>query len=221
MKIVCTSDLHGFLPNTMPEGDMLLVGGDICPAINHSVSFQKRWLEVDFKRWLKSLSFKHVVVCWGNHDFIGERKDMVSELKNSLPCHILTDEALEIEGLNIYGTPWQPRFFDWAFNLDEPELEEKWKAIPSNTDILLLHGPPYGFGDLARPIAGMRDESEHTGSPSLTKKIEEVKPKLVVYGHIHSGYGQYSIPNCPSILANVAFVNEQYLPTNSPMTFEV
>jgi hypothetical protein len=27
----------------------------------------------------------------------------------------LQDEAVTIEGLRFYGSPWQPRFFDWAF----------------------------------------------------------------------------------------------------------
>lgn len=35
-------------------------------------------------------------------------------------------------------SPWQPEFFDWAFNLPRNEtLEAKWKAIPDKVDILV------------------------------------------------------------------------------------
>jgi len=41
-------------------------------------------------------------------------------------------------GYKIYGTPWQPEYHDWAFNLPRDEsLQNIWKAIPSDTEILV------------------------------------------------------------------------------------
>jgi hypothetical protein len=46
-----------------------------------------------------------------------ERYDC-AEVKASLQnCTYLEDELVEIEGIRIYGSPWQPEFCDWAFNL--------------------------------------------------------------------------------------------------------
>lgn len=221
-KIVATSDLHGKLPKpkTMPAGDILLIAGDITPTTDHSIEYQRIWLDSAFRYWLSQLSYKHVICVFGNHDFIGEQNPYGVE-KLNLPCKFLTDEEVTVEGLRIYGTPHQPYFFGWAFNLYEPKLREKWDLIPQGIDILVSHGPPQGYGDLTEDHE-TTGKIIHVGSPSLTLKIEEIKPKLVVYGHIHSGYNTYTNPNCPNtILANVAYVNEKYQPANDPMVFEL
>jgi hypothetical protein len=127
----------------------------------------------------------------------------------------LQDDYCEFKGWKIYGSPWQLRFFDWAFNLDEPELARKWKWIPDDADIFLLHGPPKYFGDKvtrARP-----GEDGYVGSPSLTERIKEVKPKLVVFGHIHPGFGVYEYNG--STLANVSILDDRYVWTNLPTEF--
>ena len=44
--------------------------------------------------------------------------------------HYLLDEGVECEGLYVYGSPWQPYFYNWAFNLQRgKQCVEKWKAI--------------------------------------------------------------------------------------------
>jgi hypothetical protein len=50
-------------------------------------------------------------------------------------------------GIKIYGTPWHEHrksLFKWAnnFGLSSQELQEKWKMIPENIDILMTHFPP-------------------------------------------------------------------------------
>jgi Icc-related predicted phosphoesterase len=73
----------------------------------------------------------------------------------------------------------------WAFNapeedLDDPEeswLNEKFSRMTDHTDVVITHTPPAGFHDTVR--------GAHRGSISLNKHIERVKPKLVIYGHIH------------------------------------
>jgi hypothetical protein len=140
-------------------------------------------------------------------DFIWEK---APHLVPRLPWTYLQDDFTTFRGWKIYGTPHQPRFFDWAFNLDEPDLERKWSFIPDDTDILLSHGPPHGFGDWV-------DRDEHVGSPSLAEKIREIRPKLVIYGHIHPGFGVYEMPGIT--LANVSILNDRYVWTNLPTEF--
>lgn len=210
MKICCISDMHGYLPD-IPDCDLLLIAGDIVPITHHEPAMSEHWMKTKLKKWLSSLSerMKVVAVC-GNHDFIFQD---CPRLVPALDWTYLQDSGTEFEGLNIWGSPWQPYFYDWAFNLYEPDLMEKWALIPENTDILLLHGPPHGYGDWSVY------DKVHTGSPSLLQKIEEIKPKLVVYGHIHSGYGVYNIGD--TVLVNASHVTEKYKPENSPIVVEI
>lgn len=202
MKICCVSDLHGHLPE-IPECDLLLIGGDIVPTTAHKPESSAFWLENVFRRWLEELPARNIVGIAGNHDWIFQkRRDLIP----SLPWIYLQDSGVEIGGFKIWGTPWQPVFFDWAFNLPESELKLRWKMIPDDTDILITHGPPYGIGDLST-YGNM-----NAGSPSLLARIGELSPKLAVFGHIHSGYGEYRIND--TIALNASLVNEKYLPVN-------
>lgn len=197
ISIVATSDLHGFLPE-IPLCDLLLIGGDICPD-GHEKE-QSDWLGTTFRRWLRTVKAKEIVAVAGNHDWVFQNRP---ELVPTLRWHYLLDSGITLFGYKIWGSPWQPVFFDWAFNLKEPELDEKWKLIPEDTNILLLHGPPYRYGD-------RNAQGEHTGSPSLTKRIQEIQPQLVVCGHIHEARGDYHI-NQTHVL-NVSQLDLRYQP---------
>lgn len=200
------SDLHGYLPR-VPTCDLLLLGGDLCPDV--PVIEQARWLDREFRKWLKEVPAEAIAGVAGNHDWVfQERPDLVPVL----PWEYLQDSGVTLCGLKIWGSPWQPVFFDWAFNLEEKELEKKWALIPERTDILLLHGPPLGHGD--RNMRGT-----HTGSPSLTKRIIEVQPRLVICGHIHEARGKYRISE--SIVANVSQVDFRYVPFGDVPEFEM
>jgi Icc-related predicted phosphoesterase len=212
MKIIALSDLHGQLPEIPKDTELLLIGGDICPTASHSKQFQKNWLDMTFRKWLDKIECP-IVATWGNHDFIGEYPDLVPKLK----WHLLVDESVELLGLKIYGSPWQLRFFDWAFNLDESDLAKKWALIPEDTDVIVLHSPVYGYGD----DCPRKDGSiEHVGSPSLLEIINNIKPKLVVFGHIHNGRGMWTNEH-GTIIANVSMVNNRYEMIYSPMNFSV
>ena len=106
-----------------------------------------------------------------------------SEVKKELTnCTYLQDSWTEVYGLKIYGTPWQPMFCGWAFNLERGEkLLQKWDLIPDDTDILITHTPPVGYGDLC--ATGVR-----AGCVDLLTTVQKrVKPKYNIYGHIHEG----------------------------------
>lgn len=206
MKICCLSDLHGDLPE-VPDCDLLLLAGDYCPSRKVAHWWYREW----FAPWLWEAWLNRTIV-WiaGNHDTMLE--DSPNEVLDHTPGTYLQDSAAAFNGLKIYGTPWQPRFFDWAFNLDEPELAEKWAAIPNDTDILLLHGPPAGCGD-------QTSSGDRTGSPSLRQRILEVKPRLVVCGHIHESYGIHRLGD--TVVVNAARMDERYRPINAPIVLEL
>lgn len=208
-NICCLSDLHGYLPE-VPDCDLLLLAGDYCPSSKALDMVQ--FMGGPFFNWLKSLQDRFPVIgIAGNHDMIFEWP--VYKQIEDIPWTYLQDSGTTWNGLKIWGTPWQPRFWDWAFNLDEDELVKKWALIPDDTDVLLVHGPPQGIGDWVP-----RDKV-HTGSPGLLKRILEIEPKLVVCGHIHPGYGRYQLG--PTTIINAALVNEAYQPVNPPQTVTI
>ncbi|KJY00167.1 ser/Thr protein phosphatase family protein [Zymoseptoria brevis] len=79
---------------------------------------------------------------------------------------------------NIFVSPYQPEFCDWAFGYKHNE--DRWN-IPPNADIVMTHGPPQGSLDVAR--------DSHLGCAQLAKAIEKTRPLLHCFGHIHEGYG--------------------------------
>lgn len=220
--VIAISDLHGNLvrPDSIPECDLLLIGGDICPYHDHNPLLQLSWLSTNFSGWVDKLRAKEVVVVAGNHDLVFERMpQVIAGAKKNWPFVYLQDEAYisRETGLSIWGCPWQLRFHDWAFNADP--LGRIYERIPKGIDVFLLHGPPHMYGDGAPRIITDRNEEqwpgvEHVGSPELTKKILTDRPKLVIYGHIHEGYGKYHVGD--SLLLNSALVDGRYRPTNKP-----
>jgi Icc-related predicted phosphoesterase len=116
--------------------------------------------------------------------------------------------------VNIYGSPWQPEFYNWAFNLPRKgnQLKEKWDNIPTDTDILITHGPAYEYVD---KVVG---QYENLGCELLTERIKEIKPKIHVCGHIHTGYG-YTFDGDTHYI-NASVLNEQYAYSNKPLTID-
>jgi Icc-related predicted phosphoesterase len=246
IKVAAVADMHGHLDFDVPRCDLFLIAGDLCPWRSSMTVFdQAYWLRKEFAPWLAGQPVGRTVVTWGNHDWVAEKAMKSSDVIPKVDkCHFLIDQMNilayghlpdEDEEYRIWGTPWQPPFCDWAFNLPEDELKKKWARIPDRTDILVCHGPPRGYGDLIpnfgdklrRPVDKHElwtPEGMRVGSPSLLERILEVKPKLAVYGHIHVGFGRWEIDHGggrKTTLANVAMVNERYERIRGPQTFEV
>jgi hypothetical protein len=120
------------------------------------------------------------------------------------------------DNIHIYGSHHgNHEFYSWAFNLprNRPGLAGKWEAIPDNTDILITHGPAFGTLDT---VAGR--PWDNLGCELLAERIERLKPKIHVCGHIHSGYG-YEFKNDTHFF-NASVLDEQYEYTQKPMTFD-
>ena len=212
MKIVCLSDTHNSNSQIeVPDGDLLIHAGDatITGTIDEIVLFNE---------WFAGLPHKYKIFVAGNHDWLFENNPIPARKILSDKIIYLRDSFVEIEGLKIYGSPWQPRFFDWAFNLTRgAELAEKWKLIPDDTDILITHGPPFGILD----EVPRRYFVENTGCEELRKRVEELrlnKLKLHVFGHIHCGYGRAEKFGVKFI--NASNCDESYAPTNAPIVVD-
>lgn len=178
MRLVVIGDSHGYHDHLeVPDGDVLIHAGDFC-------SWGTIRDVIRFKTWLVAQPHKHKVVVAGNHDVTFERDPITSRVVLGDACTYLQDQETVIAGVRFYGSPWQPYFCDWAFNLRRGEpLRAKWDLIPLDTDVLITHGPPYGILDLV-PY-----DNEHVGCRELGKRITIVQPKVHIFGHIHEGYG--------------------------------
>lgn len=183
MKLVLISDTHTMHEDLiLPQGDILIHSGDFSGRGKpHEVEEFFGWLE------RQSKNFKHIVFIAGNHELSFDYKSTwVVDAIKSLPInvHYLEDSEIIIDDIKFYGSPWQPEFFDWAFNLPRgKKLEEKWEMIPNDTDVLITHGPPMYILDYT-----LRDMI-NVGCLALYNKVIQIKPKLHVFGHIHEGYG--------------------------------
>jgi len=96
---------------------------------------------------------------------------------------VLHGQDTEIDGQRFFGlgagipvTPW-----DWSFDLDEEQAEERLADCPEEA-VLVVHSPPKGHCD--RSSSG-----EHLGSEAILGAIESKRPSLAVCGHIHEAWG--------------------------------
>jgi Icc-related predicted phosphoesterase len=120
---------------------------------------------------------------------------------------------VQIEGCTIWGSAITPWFFNWAFNRKRGnDINKHWKLIPSDTQLLITHGPAYGILDAV-------ENEKHVGCVDLLKKVKEVMPKVHITGHIHEAYGRVKIGD--TLFINASVLNEAYQLVNTPQTFQI
>ncbi len=226
VRVVCMSDTHTKHPDpaSVPPGDVFVCAGDF--------TYTGMLQEIrSFCKFLDALPHAHKIVVSGNHEITldydyymnrGRRRfhgnhrihedAILCKSVLSASCTYLQDSSVEIAGLKIYGSPWQPSFCDWAFNMEPPELKRKWAEIPDDVDVLITHGPPKGHG--ARIVEGF-----DVGCPHLMDRVNQVKPMLHVFGHIHEGYGVTA--NAHTLFVNASTCTRRYEATNPPIVVDV
>lgn len=234
VRFACISDTHNkttqFLDkefrslNLTPEMDVdyLLHAGDFTGTGTNAQTKA-------FFTWIEEYGKTSVVIA-GNHDTTFDAKyykergqkrfhahqEQDGDPRRFIPanCRYLEDSETELAGLRIYGSPWQPEFCDWAFNLPRgPPLAAVWAKIPAETDILMTHGPAHGR------LGGICRDGFDAGCEELLKRIRAVKPLVHVCGHVHEDYGVFMDQGV--VIINASSVNLMYRPTNPPILFDV
>lgn len=215
LRVVIVSDTHTYQQDEemkpMPLGDVLIHAGDfsrdghqeqltqfkcwfnshphnhkIFIAGNHDVTLDKEYyISTGARRFQKVLSKQsgfdpavysnecRAVVCGPGSIYLED---------NSL----IIASPIGTQGITIYGSPWQPKFCDWAFNAHRGEqLRNIWLMIPTETDVLVTHGPPMGILDKS-------GDGKEFGCADLLREIHErdKPPRLHIFGHIHESYGE-------------------------------
>lgn len=191
MRLVMFSDTHGLHDRlTLPEGDVLIFTGDMC---RHGTLQAVR----EFSDFLGRQPHPHKLVIAGNHDWPFQRQPQEARLAMESITY-LEDAECVIDGIKFYGTPWQPRFYDWAFNLPRgAPLREVWSRVPDDTDVLLTHSPPLGVLDCTW-------DGRQVGCEELRSRTDELASlKVHVFGHIHEAYGSITLGGCRFFNASV------------------
>ena len=210
MRIVFISDTHNYdITDAILDGDMIVHSGD-ATGMGTLTEISK------FLTWYGELPHTYKVFVAGNHDWLFERDHSLGKsMCEYNGITYLSDSEATLGGLRIYGTPWQKYFCNWAFNLEEEDLFEKFQHIPYGLDILVSHTPPLGI----------LDESAHDGklfnigSRDLMGMVNQTKPRIHCFGHAHGGYGQ--IRKNDTLFINASTCNPKYQPSNLPIIVDL
>lgn len=189
MRIVAVADTHLFTRDlVVPDGDVFVHAGDMCRGGDLD---ELR----DAAEWIAGLPHRHKVIVAGNHDWAFVHEPAAARTLFA-DAYYLQDDEVVIDGLRFYGSPWQPEFNDWAFNLPRGEpLARVWSKIPRGVDVLVTHGPPAGIGDQGGYGA------ERAGCADLLARVRAVEPRVHMFGHIHQDGGTWQVGN--TLFANV------------------
>ncbi len=197
MTILHISDTHNRHRQLqhLPAADVIVHSGDFTMAGTESEV-------MDFMEWFCDLPYAHKVFIAGNHDDCLFGADF-----NGLPdnCHYLYGNGVEIDGIRFFGIP--------LFVEDDisGNYAKMVRNIPSDTDVLITHQPPFGILD--------KSGHYHFGNKTLTETVREIQPKVHLFGHIHVANGLYQYEHV--MYSNAALVGEDYELANDPHIIEL
>lgn len=186
LKIWHISDTHGLHnelnQNKLPEVDVVVHSGDCSNYYNPIFNVAE---VMNFLDWYEKVDIKHKIYVAGNHDTSVEKRLVDKEQFTSRGIIYLEHEEVIIDGFKFFGTPYTPRYGNWAFMKAREKINRVWDSIPEDTDVMICHGPPKGALDISykqehgSPI-------ERCGCSALKKRMEIIQPSLMLFGHIHS-----------------------------------
>jgi len=231
-----THNKHKQLNGKLPGGDLLIHSGDIS-------SIGRKHEVEGFINWFNKIEgYTNKIFIAGNHDlsfnsdelfryksihfdkkqyFTPSVKGKPEWLNNLLETGLnhnvfyLENSFVEIDGIKIWGSPYSPTFGNgWGFNVDRGyDSVQMWNRIPNDTDIVITHGPIYGYCDRTN------NTYENVGCEDLYYRLKELNIPLHFSGHIHEGYG-YKETNWGGYAFNGCICDLRYIPLNSPITFD-
>ena len=164
MTILPLSDTHNrhrYLA-PLPAADVVVHSGDFCLAGTQEEA-------IDFLQWFCDLPYRHKIFIAGNHDNCLYGATLGGLDPN---CHYLCHSAVTIEGIKFYGMPLFVR----------DAMSGKEEQIPTDTQVLITHQPPYGILDTSGGIP--------YGNEALLLRLPQLTSlQLHLFGHIHDAHG--------------------------------
>lgn len=166
MKILHISDTHSQHHNlsALPKADVIVHSGDFTCTGSEEEAY-------DFINWFCDLPYLHKIFISGNHDMCMYGADGIEGLPDNV--HYLCNSGVAIEGIKFFGIPM------FMEDITDGTLDKMINGIPDDTDILITHQPPFGFGDIYN--------KEHCGDIILGEKINTMPSlKFHLFGHQHN-----------------------------------
>ncbi len=177
-KLLLFSDLHANigaaaqLVQLAAEADMLVGAGDFGNA-RRGVSIP---IEV-----LKRVN-KPAVLVPGNSESAEELNAACAEWPSAIVLH---GDGVTIEGIRFFGLgggiPVTP-FGAWSYDFTDEEAAVMLSRC-EGCDVLISHSPPLNAVDLS-------SNGRRLGSQAIRTAVENIRPQLVVCGHIHASGGK-------------------------------
>lgn len=191
------SDTHGCHRrlSDLPQADIIVHSGDF--TMNGSEQEA-----LDFMNWFCDLPYQHKIFICGNHDdcLYGATIDGLDS-----NVHYLCNSGVEIKGLKFYGVPM------FMGDCVTDRQARHYAKIPEDTDILISHTPPFGILDF--------DDNINYGSEELLNHMTVVRPRLHLFGHIHSQHGSMVFNGV--FFSNGAIMNSDYSDFSKPNLIEL
>lgn len=205
VRLILMSDTHGHHRKVaVPDGDVLIHAGDFTYFNGSTLAIR------DFNDWLASLPHRNKLLIPGNHDS-GFAYPAWRELITA--ATLLINEGTTIGRLRIWGAPVTPGDRG-AFGAETSyERAELFSRIPSGTDILITHAPPYGILDRASAV------DEPQGCDQLRPAISRIKPRVHIFGHVHQGYGMRRLNG--TLFVNAALAGASYEIEKKPISIVI
>lgn len=221
LRVVCISDTHVRWNNLerlqLPDGDVLVHCGDFTNS-----GKQKEWESMLQFMTEAASRFRHRIFICGNHDYVakGQTREKIQDMFGDAAVY-LQDTAVVIDGVKFYGSPCTN--INMAFHASEDQQEVVFSTIPTDTDVLMTHQPPFNCLDLAwvrntdnrrcHWCSQIHERYQHWGSKALRRRVAVVNPSVHVFGHVHDEKGIAQLPPSntkPSVATDSAttlFVN--------------
>lgn len=179
----------------MPKADIIVHSGDVSEDGTESEA-------LDFLNWFCMLDYRYKIFVAGNHDFCLDSARQIEDLPQA--CYFLCNSGVEIEGVKFWGIPYSCS--------DEltGSIPQRVKEIPTNTDVLITHRPPYGILDF--------DDGNHFGCVDLLQAVPKIRPKYHLFGHVHAGYGIEKSQHTSFVNASLVRKNEI---ENKPLLLDI
>jgi Icc-related predicted phosphoesterase len=186
VRLIAISDVHEHWDTLdLPDGDVLVIAGDLCERRDESIKAADAWLAS------VQSAYERVLFIPGNHD--GRIVDNHKKYRGLAP-HLLdimlVDATIDLMGLKVHAMPW-----------DFGERDAPESLIPHGLDILITHEPAEGILDWSP-----RAREDRLGNRTLRKRVDEVAPRLHIFGHCHMAYG--SETHGSTVFVNVAICGD-------------
>ncbi|MDT0293427.1 metallophosphatase domain-containing protein [Mesonia ostreae] len=205
MKLVCIADTHTREKRLhIPFGNVLIHAGDFSET--GTLRETKAFLT-----WFTSHNHHHKILVPGNHDFFLHKENLEKLTTYLKDVHLLINTSVIIEGYHFWGSPNTSLGKPWAFGLEPSEIEQHWKQIPRQANVIITHNPPYDILD--------HTKNHRVGCPYLKKEVQEIQPKYHIFGHAHDNYGNIKLGKTTYI--NATSFDDKFTTPNEPVVLEL